>query len=88
MKVTTLGIDLAKSILRIHGVDVRGAAVLRKQSAAVPSEALTIGAQQTGRRLWCRSVGIVGNRSVGRRRAPPAAVRLMPNPLGRVSYTS
>lgn len=31
MKVTTLGIDLAKSIFRIHGVDVRGVAVLRKQ---------------------------------------------------------
>jgi hypothetical protein len=31
MKVTTLGIDLAKSIFRIHGVDVRGAVVLRRQ---------------------------------------------------------
>ena len=31
MKVTTLGIDLAKSIFRIHGVDDKGAVVLRKQ---------------------------------------------------------
>jgi transposase len=31
MKVTTLGIDLAKSIFRLHGVDARGAVVLRKQ---------------------------------------------------------
>ncbi len=31
MKVTTLGIDVAKSIFRVHGVDVRGAAVLRRQ---------------------------------------------------------
>ncbi len=31
MKVTTLGIDVAKSIFRIHGVDVRGAAVLHRQ---------------------------------------------------------
>jgi transposase len=31
MKVTTLGIDLAKNIFRIHGVDGRGAVVLRKQ---------------------------------------------------------
>ena len=31
MKVTTLGIDLAKSILRLHGVDARGVAVLRRQ---------------------------------------------------------
>jgi transposase len=31
MKVTTLGIDLAKNIFRLHGVDGRGAVVLRKQ---------------------------------------------------------
>jgi len=31
MKVTTLGIDLAKSIFRLHGVDGRGAVVLRRQ---------------------------------------------------------
>ena len=31
MKVTTLGIDLAKNIFRIHAVDGRGAVVLRKQ---------------------------------------------------------
>jgi hypothetical protein len=29
MKATTLGIDLAKSTLRLHGVDRRGVAVLR-----------------------------------------------------------
>jgi transposase len=31
MKITTIGIDLAKSVLQIHGVDERGKAVLRKQ---------------------------------------------------------
>jgi transposase len=31
MKVTTLGIDLAKSIFVIHGVDARGTVVLRRQ---------------------------------------------------------
>lgn len=31
MKATTLGIDLAKSIFRLHGVDARGVAVLRRQ---------------------------------------------------------
>jgi transposase len=31
MKVTTLGIDLAKNIFRLHGVDGRGAVVPRKQ---------------------------------------------------------
>ena len=31
MKVTTVGIDLAKSVFQIHGVDERGRVVLRKQ---------------------------------------------------------
>lgn len=31
MKITTIGIDLAKEVFQIHGVDARGRAVLRKQ---------------------------------------------------------
>ena len=31
MKITTIGIDLAKSVWQVHGVDARGKAVLRKQ---------------------------------------------------------
>ena len=31
MKVTTVGIDLAKSVFQVHGVDERGKAVLRKK---------------------------------------------------------
>ena len=31
MKTTTIGIDLAKEVFAIHGVDERGHAVLRKQ---------------------------------------------------------
>jgi transposase len=31
MKVTTLGIDLAKHVIRLHGCDAKGRAVLRKQ---------------------------------------------------------
>jgi len=31
MKITTIGIDLAKSVFQIHGVDERGKTVLRKQ---------------------------------------------------------
>src|SRR3972149_4710099 len=31
MKITTIGIDLAKSLFQVHGVDERGKAVLRKQ---------------------------------------------------------
>lgn len=31
MKITTIGVDLAKHVLQVHGVDARGHAVLRKQ---------------------------------------------------------
>ena len=31
MKITTIGIDLAKEVFHIHGVDEHGKAVLRKQ---------------------------------------------------------
>ena len=31
MKITTIGIDLAKNVFQLHGVDERGKAVLRKQ---------------------------------------------------------
>jgi transposase len=31
MKITTVGIDLAKNVFQVHGVDERGKAVLRKQ---------------------------------------------------------
>jgi transposase len=31
MKVTTIGLDLAKNVLQVHGVDERGKAVLKKQ---------------------------------------------------------
>ena len=35
MKVTTVGIDLAKNVFQVHGVDERGKAVLRKQLRSV-----------------------------------------------------
>ena len=31
MKITTIGIDLAKNVFQVHGVDERGKAVLKKQ---------------------------------------------------------
>ncbi|SDH89261.1 hypothetical protein SAMN05428952_10913 [Nitrosomonas sp. Nm132] len=31
MKITTIGIDLAKEVFQIHGVDTHGKTVLRKQ---------------------------------------------------------
>jgi len=31
MKITTIGVDLAKNVFQVHGVDERGKAVLKKQ---------------------------------------------------------
>ena len=31
MNITTIGIDLAKNVLQVHGVDARGKAVLKRQ---------------------------------------------------------
>ena len=31
MKITTVGIDLAKNVFQVHAIDERGKAVLRKQ---------------------------------------------------------
>jgi hypothetical protein len=38
MNITTVGIDLAKNVFRVHAVDVRGKAVLRKQLKKGPGE--------------------------------------------------
>lgn len=31
MKITTIGLDLAKNVFQVHGADARGKVVLRKQ---------------------------------------------------------
>jgi transposase len=31
MKITTVGVDLAKNVFQVHGIDERGRTVLRKQ---------------------------------------------------------
>ena len=31
MKVTTIGLDLAKNVFQVHGADARGVTLLRKQ---------------------------------------------------------
>lgn len=31
MKITTIGIDLAKNVFQVHGVDERGKVMVRKQ---------------------------------------------------------
>ena len=34
MKITTVGIDLAKNVFQVHGIDERGKAVVGKQTLA------------------------------------------------------
>ena len=69
MKVTTLGIDLAKSIFRIHGVDCRGAVVLRRQltrKQLLPFlarlEPCLVGMEACGgAHYWAREIGKLGH---------------------------
>jgi transposase len=41
MKTTTVGIDLAKKVFQVHGIDERGKAVLCKQLRRQPDYAPT-----------------------------------------------
>ena len=69
MKVTTLGIDLAKSIFRLHGVDARGVAVLRRQLTrkqllpflAKLSPCLVGMEAGSGAHFWAREIGKLGH---------------------------
>ena len=69
MKVMTLGIDLAKSIFRIHGVDVRGAVVVRRQltrKQVLPFltrlEPCLVGMEACGSaHYWAREIGKLGH---------------------------
>ena len=45
MKVTALGIDLAKNVFQIHGIDQHGMVMLKKQ---LKRERAKVGANQTG----------------------------------------
>ena len=69
MKLTTLGIDLAKSIFRLHGVDARGVAVLRRQLTrqqllpflAKLSPCLVGMEAGPGAHFWAREIGKLGH---------------------------
>src|ERR1700687_2112493 len=69
MKVTTLGIDLAKNIFRIHGVDGRGAVVLRKQLSRMQMlpflarlEPCLVGMEAcAGAHYWAREIQKLGH---------------------------
>jgi transposase len=69
MKITTIGIDLAKSLFQVHGVDERGKAVLRKQlkrkdvlSFFANLEPCLIGMEACGSaQYWARKLTTLGH---------------------------
>ena len=42
MKITTIGLDLAKSIFQVHGIDATGQVVIREVSAAGAEDAAVL----------------------------------------------
>jgi transposase len=69
MKITTVGIDLAKSVFQVHGVDERGRAVLRRQlkrkdvvSFFANLPACLIGMEACGSaHYWARKLSALGH---------------------------
>src|ERR1700692_3697906 len=69
MKLTTVGIDLAKNVFQIHGVDERGKAVLRKKVSRdqmatffVRLEPCLIGMEACGSaHHWARKLQAIGH---------------------------
>jgi len=69
MKITTIGIDLAKSVFQVHGVDERGKAVLRKQlkrkevvKFCANLEPCLVGMEACGSaHYWAREIGALGH---------------------------
>jgi len=69
MKITTIGIDLAKNVFQVHGVDERGKAVLRKQlkrkdvaSFFANLEPCLIGMEACGSaHYWARKLSALGH---------------------------
>ncbi len=69
MKITTIGIDLAKEVFQIHGVDANGRALLRKQLRRhemimffANMEPCLIGMEACGSaHHWARKIGQYGH---------------------------
>ena len=80
MQITTLGIDLAKSVFQIHGIDVEGKVLLRKKLrrqavlsflAGVPPCLIGMEACATAH-FWAREIAALGHEV---RLIPPAYVK-------------
>ena len=69
MKITTIGIDLAKSVFQVHGVDAHGKTVLRKQlkrkdmlSFFANLQSCLIGMEACGSaHYWARKLTVLGH---------------------------
>ena len=70
MQISTVGIDLAKRVFQIHGVDQDGNVVLRKQLRWPRSSV----SSPSYRRAWW-AWRLVGHRTIGRARSQPSAMR-------------
>jgi transposase len=79
-RVTTIGLDLAKSVFQVHGVDADGRVVLRRKLRRGEVEAFfaalppaTVGVEACGgAHFWARALGRLGHEV---RLMPPAYVR-------------
>ena len=80
MNVTTIGIDLAKSVFQLHGVDAQGAVVFRKKLRRggvldflrdLPPCLIGLEACATAH-FWAREIGTLGHEV---RLIPPAYVK-------------
>jgi hypothetical protein len=70
MQISTIGIDRAKPVFQIHGVDQDGNVVLRKQLR----RAQVLGSSASYPRV-SSAWRLVGHRTIGRARSQPSAMR-------------
>ena len=68
MQITTIGLDIAKSVFQVHGVDVAGAVVIRKRV----TRSKVVGTLANCRHAWS------GSKRVRRRIIAPATFNSCP----------
>ncbi len=67
--VTTIGLDIAKSVFQVHGVDAAGQVLIRRQLSVAPSGVLPESAGMSG---WDRGLR---RRTTGRASSKHSAIR-------------